>query len=520
VTVADPYSVSRIGRGVAFLVGGKALTSIAGIGTLLLLVRGLPVEQFAAYAVLYALVELVDVITGVGLIHVLARYVPELYVGHQPVALRRLVVRILMLRFTVLATFLGGIFMIVTQLSPLIGLAGWEWAVMAYLPVVLFRIVAMTLFNVLESMLHQAVAQLGFGLVTVLRFALLAAMATQGPLDLQTVIVVELITDVIGVAVMLGGMVRVLPRGNPAAAAREAGWLRANLARVAEFGLKGYLQNLLIVPYGHSTNRLLVGGALPSGDVALFGFAVSIADLMERYLPVRLLAGVIRPVLTARYVRERRFSDLQLAANMIFKVNAVVICAAAVVIFGGGERMLASITGSKYSEGGTALLLLMCAFILLSSLRHMLDLVSHAVERNGPLIWSNATIMWSVLPGIALLPTLGVFALPTANLVGMIVGCAVLVWRLHAAGFSYRHDLGGLARILVATALGLGGSEVGNWLGAGWLACAILGLVTFAAAVSMLRPWTPEERQVLADLARRLRQKRPDVVAAPRAGPP
>lgn len=505
MTKGDPYGASRVLRGAIHLLLGKAVTSVAGIGTFVLLVRALPVEQFAAYTILFALVDLIDTIASVGLSHALARYVPELFGSHRTFALRRFVVHVMALRLGLLAICLLVVYALASQLGPLIGLANWEWALKAYLPVVLVRTAANSLFGILESMLHQGLAQLGFSIVTVLRFGMLWLATAQGPLDLQTVIIIELTADLLGVGIMLLATIRVMPRPDPAAAARDAGWVKSNFGRIAEFGIKGYVQHLLVLPYGTSTSRVLVGGTLASGEVALFGFAQTVADLLERYLPMRLLAGVTRPVLTARYVRDRRFKDLELAANLLFKINATVVCAAAVVIFGGGTQMLAWVTAGKYSEGSVGLLMMMSALVLLYALRTMLDQVCHVVERNGPLIWSNAFITLSVLPGIALLPTLGVYALPTANLAGLVLGLLILVHRLRIGGFDYRQDLVGLGRMLTATGIGLGAAECCRWIGGGWIATLAAGTVFFVAAFVLLRPWTAGERELVDELVRRIR---------------
>lgn len=501
----DPYGTSRIFHGIAYLVGGKAVTSIAGVGTFLLLVRVLPVEQFAAYTVLFALVEILDAVTGVGLGHILSRYVPELYAEHRRGALRRLVAFGVALRFAVLAVVLAGVYLLAPTVSPWIGLAGWEWAVRAYLLVVLARVATTTLFSVLESMLRQAIAQTGASVATVVRFLLLGLLAGNGALDLEAVIVVELLTEALGFAIMLVGGLYVIPSADAAESSQGADWVRGNLRRMSEFGLKGYCQNLLILPYGGSTNRLLVGAALSSPEVALFGFAQSIADLMERYLPVRLLAGVIRPVLTARYVRDQRFSDLVLAANMIFKINAFIVLLAAVVIFAGGEAMLSSVTAGKYAEDSVGLLLLICGLVLMYSLRFMLDHVSHAVEQNGPLIWSNAVITLSMLPGLVLLPKMGVYALPAANIVGLILGCLILIWRLRTAGFAYAHDIWTLGRMLVASGFALGAAELLRRWGIGWVSTVSLAVPVFTVAVVALRPTNVQERGAVAAILKHRR---------------
>jgi O-antigen/teichoic acid export membrane protein len=483
------------------------VTSVAGIGTFLLLVRELTITEFAAYSILFALVELVDAISNVGVGQVLSRYVPELYVEHRPKTMRRLIALGLAVRAGILCAFLLAIWLLAPLLAPMIGLRDWEWALKLYLLVVLFRVSTMTLFTILESMLNQGIAQLGFGSVTALRFVLLLAATWHAGLDLHTVIAIELVTDILGFGIMLTGLIRTTPK--PADDEEDRpDWIRENARRMGGFGMKGYLQHMLIIPFGSSTNRLLVGGSLGGPEVALFGFAQSVADLMQRYLPVKLLAGVIRPVLTARFVRDRRFSDIELASNLIFKLNAAIVCLAAVVLSGGGRQMIEFVSGGKYGERGLGLLLMMCAGVLLFSHRHMLDHVSNAVERNGPLIWSNAFITLSVIPGIALLPLIGVYALPAANLVGVAGGSWLLIHRLRVEGFDYREDHAGLARLLGATGIGAATGFSMGALGIAWMLSAATSALVFLGAALLLRPWHAHELAVVDEIAGRFRQGR------------
>lgn len=494
---SDPYSAARIQRGTFSLIVGKAITALAGVGTFLLLVRELPVEQFGAYTIMFGLIELVDAVSGLGASQILSRYVPELLVERRHAALRRVVAMALAFRVIVLVLFLAGIFALAPFVFPLIGLGDWQWAAKAYLAVVLVRVVELSLFGVLESMLQQAIAQLGFSLVTLFRFALLAIASANGDLGLETVIAIELITDLIGCGVLLIGLIRTVPRHPGRADDDAAGWLRGSWKRMGDFGLKGYAQHLLVIPYVGSTNRLLVGGALASAEVALFGFAQSVTDLIYRYLPSNLLTGIIRPVLTARYVRDRQFADLELAANLIFKINATLVCAAAVAIFAGGQPMLDVVTRGKYHEGTVSLLLLMCALLLAYSMRSMLDQVCHALERNGPLIWANALMLLSLPPGIALLPAAGVYALPAANLAGAVLSCAMVAWRLRRAGFDFRYDLAGLSKLLGVTGAAILAATAARWAGGGWVLAAALALTTFAVAMLTAGPFRPAERGLM-----------------------
>lgn len=503
MTRSDPYSTSRIASGVAYLVGGKLVSAFANISTFMLLVRGLPVEAFAAYTVLFAIAELADAVTGVGLSHVLSRYVPELHVQHRRRTLRLLLLYGLAARVLVAAAFLGVAYLLVPAIAPAIGLEQWQWAVKAYLLVVLVRITSLALFGILEAMLHQKISQVGASLVAVAKFGLLAA-ASAGGLDLRTVIGIELATDALGVLIALMGILRVTRR-EPAGSETDegAGWLRGNLRRMTAFGLKGYLQHLLILPYNGSTARLLVGGSLSAPEVALFGFAQSAAELMGRYLPVNLLSGVIRPVLTARYVRDQRFPDLVFAANMIVKISGALAAFVAVVTYSGGEALLGLVTKGKYGEGVVGLLLLMCALVFAYALRVSLDQVCHAVERNGPLIWSNILINLSVVPGVLLLPVLGVYAMPLSSMTGVFAGCLILVWRLRRGGFDYRHDVSGLLRLLAAMGVAMLAADAARWAEAGWAVSLAVGATSYALALLAFRPASADERALVLALVRR-----------------
>lgn len=502
--VQNPYGASRIKRGLAYLVAGKLLTSVGGIGTFVLLVRVLPVEEFAVYSIMFGLVDLVAAISSVGILHVVSRYVPEVYSRHLHTSLRRLIFGTLIMRLVVLGCFVTVLYANSDAIGGVIGLDGWEWALRAYLFVVLSRVFALALFTALESMLHQAIAQMGFTLVTVSRFIILATLAYSGMLDLQTVITVEIVTDLLGSTVMLLGLLRVLPASRAAhgsEAKEDAGWIRSNIRRMADFGAKGYLQHMLLLPFGGPTDRLMVGSRLATADVALFGFAQWILDLMEKYLPAQMLIGMIRPVLTARWSAHRDFGEIVFFTNLLLKINLLIIATGVVVVIAGAADIITFVTGGKYSEA-MPLLLTMLLLVALYSWRHVLDITTHTVERNEPLIWAHTILNISVIPGWLMLPVIGVYALPAAHVVGMVTASLVLRWRLSKFGFVYQHDLGGIARILVAMAAGSASAWLTH-LVLPWPVVVICSLFVYVAGLVILRPINARELALLRDFRKR-----------------
>jgi O-antigen/teichoic acid export membrane protein len=483
---------------------GKARTSIAGVGTMLLLVRELSLPDFAAYSILFGLVELVSAVTGMGLIHVLTRYVPEAHAAHRHGVTRRLVLTLTFTRFAILAVALLALYQSADKIAPMIGLDSFEWALQAYLVVVLVRVCATTLFITLESLLHQGVAQTGMSTMTIVRFLALLGFVFYGQLDLHIVIMIEVATDLLGAAIMLIGLLRVLPRGGEESpggskneSGNERGWIRNNAARMAKFGGKGYAQHILLVPFGGSTDRLLSGARLNTTQVAMFGFAQQIVDLMDRYLPAQMFVGVIRPVLTARYSEGKGFGELVKVCNAIFKLNLFLIGGAAVGVAAGGRPFIDALTNGKEFPNIVPLILLMCLMVSLYTWRHILDMVTHTVEHNELLIVAHAIMNISVIPGFLMMPYYGVFALPISHVVGVALGCGALLFGLSRLGMHFKHDLQGLMRLALALA---GGFAVAWLMPVHWfwlwkillagsayvLLCGVVGVLASTERIAMI----------------------------------
>ncbi len=480
--VADnPYGAGRINKGLKHFLLGKGLTSIAGIGTLLLVIRGLSVQEFAAYSVLFGLVELLLAATNVGTGQVFTRFVPEIYSQGYHHALRRLIVLLLGLRYAVLGAAVLVLYHFSGAISGWIGLSEWESAFRIYLLVVLFRTVTSTLFQVLEAMLHQGSGQAVLATVTVSRFVLVAIAYSTGNLDLFHLIWLEVLTDFVGAALMSWSLARASRLPSTAAGVDELAWIRRNRSRMVSFGLKGYLQHMIIMPFSGVANRLVVGSQLPGAQVALFGFAQSIFDVMQRFLPAQLFVGLIRPVMAARYAQHTRFTEIQTITNFILKINLALIGFLPVIAFAGGEQALLALTAGKYGGTAVSLLFLMSLLIALESWRHVLDLLNHTVERYGVLVFTNAILGSSLILGIYLLPALGIFALPAANCVGLVVSNLIVLWWLRKTGFGLRHDIKSVIGIGLALTLAIVVAHFSRPYFNGWIVVTLLAMAAYSA---------------------------------------
>lgn len=493
------YGRASIRRSLVHFLLGKGVSSVSGIIALLLVVRSLSVADFATYSVLVAFVEIFSALAGFGFTHIILRYVPELYALHLNRSLARLIFWALLLRSLVLLAVVFAVYLASDQVAAWFGLVSWQAAFQAYLLVVGLRITATFSFQILESMLHQGFAQLAFTINAVLKLVLLTFFIWQNNLNLLKLIGIESVAEAAGLAMLLFALVKLVRQLVMIPALKEdESWLRDNFVRMLKFGLAGYGQHLATMLYGGSPNRLLMGRLFGAPVMAAFGFAQSIVDFVRRYLPGQLLAGMVRPVLLARYASSRDFGDVSKTVNLVFKTDFSLI-GTGIVFFGvGGEAIISLLSKGKYDGLAGELILMMMIVLILEAFRPLLDLSLQALERNRVLLLTNLLLSTSILLVFPLSHVVGPFAVICANFLGMFINILLLLSYLKRIGYKLSLDLGAftklIAGLLVAVAVGRGLMFIDiRWEIASALAIAIYLFILFisnfvsAAEIQTLR---------------------------------
>jgi O-antigen/teichoic acid export membrane protein len=502
--ISSRYSGERVRRGIVHFLLGKGVSAVCGFLAMVLVVRALSLQGFADYTVLVALVELATALSGLGLGHVLLRYVPELYEKQHRLSLRRLVWGALGMRtvaVVLLALVLHGAS---SGLAQLVGIAGGGAVVSAFLAVVVLRSTAHFLSQVLESTLHQGISQTGFSLAALLRMIGMAwLMQRGGEVSLIDVIYVEAAADAACMLVLAAGLVKVLYEKAVAAEvnAADGRWMQGRLQAMVRFAAAGYVQHLVILPYGGNTNRLVAGHMLAAPAVASYGFAQSLYEYLKRYLPAQLMVGLIRPVIVARWARERSFPAIAEISSQVVLINVLLVGGVLAVLAVAGRESLYVISGGKYANESLAVLFGLCVVLLLETQRQQIEVLVQTVERYEELIPSNALVAASVLGAIVLLPVLGALAFPVANAVGLVAGNRWVLARLRKHGYEYRNDWRGTALVALCGACAVAAGWLLRAAGLHWAAAAGVVLLVF----STLAWWLlgPSLRAFAHDLAGR-----------------
>lgn len=502
----EVYGAHHVRQGLMHFLLGRGMAAVFGFAAALLLVRFMPIKDYAVFATLTGLQIVAVALAGLGLDQVITRYVPEARVQATPLVLGRLVWLLLALRAGGLALVIVALAMLAPWVVDLFNIGGFEtayWLTLAY--TALFGL-SQHVMRSLQALMAQRAAKWAqfweFGLRLVLIAAWSAAHA-------YVVSVVEaslifLVCALVGLVVLLTALTRHLlvltHQGGEWAVARED---------IYRMGWHNYLQNLLLLPTEMPSMRLVAAYFLAPPAMAAYGFFLTLTGTVRRYLPIQLLLDLAEPVMLAKYAQSGDFRRLVAMTNTMFKVTAYLLVPLIAWMALLGGPVVGLLTGGKYEEYAWMLAVLLAA-LLLSSHWIMLRTVCNAVGMSGALAKGALASLAGLVPLLMLLsmwPLPGVFVI--GSLVFLVLQTLLIVKLLRGAGHPYAVDWGGLGRIGVAAALVAGA----GWGLLRWCNChSIWGVVAsggvmapiYLVLVRWLRAFGGEEREMLGRINRRL----------------
>ncbi len=347
----SPYSPSAIKRGAAHFLIGKAVSALLTLIILFWLVRLLAVEEYGAYVMLVAGMELTLAVTSLGLIWVAARYLPEFRLNASGKVLAYFTWQIT--ARTSLFLVAGSLLLFVAMpwlLIPL-KLAHQMDAARLYLLIVLAEGLGRHIReSTLEPLLQQGKAQISLVMRNMSFLLFLGIVAVQGPVHLDDVVMAELAASLLGTGLALYSLVGHLHTHRNLL--QQDGWRPPGWPEMWRMARHMYFSRLITLAYSPQIFILLVQRYLGLEFTALFGFLRSLYGQIFRYLPATLLFNLIRPKLMASYVGPGGMSDLRRDANLAGKLSLFVLTPILVFAWLAGSELLTLLSSGKFTQSG------------------------------------------------------------------------------------------------------------------------------------------------------------------------
>lgn len=500
------FTISRVRRSLLHFLLGKGFGAALGLLLLLLLVRVLSTPDYAFFIASLALLEVGAQLSSVGVLSAAQRYLPESLARGEGRLLQRLAWSLCGWRFASLLVVAGLIYVAADPLAAASGLGPYGAALRLYALVFVAESLARFLDLAFDSLLLQGFSQVSLLLRSAIRVVGVVVLSSSGTtqVDLHDWILIDALA---AVTACIWGLVVLWWFLRREATHRPGGTARIDVRRYIGFALPSYVAASLYTLSSPSTVKLIAVRLLTTSGYAAFGFASALAATCQRYLPLFLLVGMIRPLFVAARQKPDYVERLPAMAGLVLKLNIFLLLPVGVFVLVAGESLGRLLSGGLYPEVGS----LLPAFVLLlgaQAIRGVVSLMAQAMEdARGPLVGTTLGLL-GLAVGMALASTLGGIGLCLGMVISEFLFVVVTLRSLKRHNMSLGIDRTGYLRMLTVTAgtavvvfVSMQLIDVGTVIGLA--AAGVLTFVGYFGAGFFWKPFAQAERDMVNRLLNR-----------------
>ncbi|MBR1213946.1 oligosaccharide flippase family protein [Bradyrhizobium sp. JYMT SZCCT0180] len=343
------YVRPRLRRALCIHISARTVNLILGLGFQVLVVKMLPVGDYATYAVLLATMMLAQNILSFGVDRTVYRFVPDLTLRGERGQLLALYLGIGAARVVGITLFLIGIqygvleWFTSERLTPTTLVAFTVW------------FIATSTFGDVDALAQTWVAHSRLAIATtaeiVSRFAMVVVLLAMGyAANAELIVVISAATALLAlatIAILLVPTVTALSRSQVAADTN----MPVDVKQAPRFAATIYLALYAWVVSSPSVVRLVAATGLDVLALAGFSFAQNFVGSLQRGLPGTLMLPALEPVIMANLAqgvpREKLFAPLSLVYKLDLVCNLALVIATSVA---GGAivRLLATPTYAEF----------------------------------------------------------------------------------------------------------------------------------------------------------------------------
>lgn len=357
--------------------------------------------------------------------------------------------------------------------------------------------------SALGPLLLQGIAQISLVTRNLTFLLLLGGAVLAGQVSLRDVVMAELVAAVIAGIVALGGLVRRIRHYRHRQG--EPGWSEPSWQDMWRMARHMYFSQLITLTYSPQVFLILIHRYLGLEATAVFGFMRNLYEQVSRYLPATLLASMIRPKLVASYVGQGGLGELTRNANLAGKLSLFVLMPLVVFVGMAGEELVNLLTGGKFPNTGFYLAGFMLVLIPFSQ-RQIVETVAVTSGHSKLCTYASALGVFMLPLTFVLLETdLGLWA-PIVGLgVGNLLFNAVILVGIGRLT-SYRPDMPGFIKLMFASLttylIVLFVPVLGrDWVGL--VSVAVMTLTIYLVVAYLIKPFAQVERDRLNQFATR-----------------
>lgn len=494
--MSNHYSKAAVRRSLLHFIFGKIFNGFLSLLTLIMLAQWMTPDEYGVYIALLALQVSLLAVSSLGIETTAERFLPELRTLHNDNKLLGFVITAMTMRLSTLFILMLMTWIAAHPIIVLVGLEQYSNIFKPWIVVIGFTGIFTLAVILLEAMLQQRFAQRCLSIYVFIKCLLIYLANHYQQLNINTLVTIELIASGITAILSTGVLVWHFPTDGI-----QNGWqlVTENRRRLQSFAFFNYTAQIVFQFFSAQVMKLLVTRVLGVVQAASYGFAYSLTETVQRYLPAMLLLRLIKPVFINRYVKTQNFDLLNEMAGIILKLNLLVL--APIVAFSAlfGDDLLAILSNNKYTDAHWILVGLL-TLLIPASHQLVLSLLASTLEKNAMQLYAGMASCVAFPCALFLIPEWGAMGAVMASAIGSSIYNLFATYYLRRAGYDYQPDIRGTVIFLFAgsalygLALGIQSILTGT---AAIATALLLGSTIYLGLVRMLSAFSNEERALL-----------------------
>jgi hypothetical protein len=495
---------SKLGLG-----GGVTLAAIARLGSLILgiafqiaVAKALSADEYASYAIAFALGAVVATLCGFGISRTLPRFIPLIIAYGTTSDLRRTAAGYVAFKLAVLTLVTGALWKFYQLYAP----ALWN-SEPPSISIFISWVIILSLQSDIEAMAQSLMEYRIWAVTSLLellgRVFISIYIARSGSLTPDTVLLIWAITASVQFTVVVLFLFLRKRENGSASSSDVAHQLLPSFGQQFTYAISLYVSALAWLVSSPLAIRLVSATGLAAPPLAAISFVQTLVMSASRALPVLLLSAVIEPLLVSKGIVQGDRRGVGIALSILIKLETVAILTAIVTIQPCNEFIVALLGKSEFAIFGFVFSILLLQALGASYYR-LMEIQAGISQLNSAFIIMLPISVTCLLLVYATSESLDFLALLIWPSVDVIAKIAIMAYLLRARGLTSFFDATRLCLLAISALALICVSEFVIWYlaldGFESLAMSLAGGLAFIGGLFLLKPIRREEHAFLIEV--------------------
>jgi O-antigen/teichoic acid export membrane protein len=398
------YTRGNARRSVFDTVRFRIVSQIATGTSYIVLVRGIPTEDFGVLSLLYAFIPAIGTVASLGLVDVLRRYQPDYLRTGKTNAAAWLVRTVAYWRLTTNIVVLAAILVSWDYIAPIFHLTAHRLAFAEFAGIILLYFQSTIMQLTLSAHMLHRYAIGSTAVFALIKLVLYSAFSYFGKLSLDTAILTD--TVAFGVSFLI---MRVVYYKRCVTADARAPYRpdREERKRMLRYGLLNNFDEVGVLFMYSTLDNFFLAAFLSTTAVGVYSFYSNLRQMVQSVMPAFYFSNIVQPMLFSVPFDE---AGRKMPAYFSFLINMGLLLQwpALAFSFAYHAELVQFVFGGKFIEYSWLLPVIMSSGFL-NTFSEPVYLIAQYRERAGIVLLSKVFLIYNVIAMAVLVPTLGVY---------------------------------------------------------------------------------------------------------------